>query len=49
MEEKQQENIFRKMVKFRSNWIEQIDNSFLSKDFKSNYKAIIDSRFNRLA
>ncbi len=34
LEEKQQENIFRKMEKHKSGWLELIDNSFLSDEFK---------------
>lgn len=45
---KQQENIFKKMEKSRAKWIEFIDISFLSTEFKSSYKNIIQDRFSRL-
>lgn len=49
LEEKQQENIFKKMEKHKSGWLELIDNSFLSDEFKHNYKALIDERFRRIS
>ena len=49
LEEKQQENIFKKMEKHKSGWLELIDNSFLSDEFKHNYKALIDGRFRRIS
>ncbi len=49
LEEKQQENIFRKMEKHKSGWLELIDNSFLSDKFKHSYKALIDERFRRIS
>jgi serine/threonine-protein kinase HipA len=48
LDEKQQENIFNKMKKSESKWMQQIDMSFLSDDFKEQYKAMIQDRFNRL-
>jgi serine/threonine-protein kinase HipA len=48
VEEKQQQNIFRKMEKALPKWIEFIDLSFLSEDFKVQYKSIIQERLNRL-
>lgn len=45
---KQQENIFRKMEKAKEKWMEFIDISFLSDDFKEKYKQLISERFNRL-
>ncbi len=48
IDEKQQENIFIKMQKSKSKWMERIDISFLSNEFKNHYKSIIDERFNRL-
>ena len=48
VEEKQQQNIFRKKEKALPKWIELIDKSFLSDAFKEQYKAIIQERFNRL-
>ena len=48
VEEKQQQNIFSKMGKALPKWIELIDKSFLSDEFKEQYKSIIQERFNRL-
>jgi len=48
LDEKQQENIFIKMEKAKSKWMEQIDISFLSYEFKEQYKAIVKDRFNQL-
>lgn len=45
---KQQENIFKKMEKSKDRWMEFIDISFLSNEFKSSYKNIIQDRFSRL-
>lgn len=49
LDEKQQENIFKKMEKHKSGWLELIDNSFLSNEFKNSYKALIDERFRRIS
>ncbi|MEI6575781.1 MAG: HipA domain-containing protein [Bacteroidota bacterium] len=43
--EKQQQNIFNKMLKSMPKWIEHIDNSFLNNDFKEGYKQIVSERF----
>ena len=48
LEIKQQENIFKKMERAKSKWIEFIDYSFLSEDFKEKYKHLIRERFARL-
>ncbi len=48
LDEKQQENIFNKMKKSESKWMQQIDMSFLSDDLKEQYKAMIQDRLNRL-
>ena len=48
LETKQQENIFKKMVKAKSNWLEFIDVSFLRDDMKAAYKNLIQNRFARL-
>jgi serine/threonine-protein kinase HipA len=48
VEEKQQENIFNKMLKARPKWHELIDNSFISDAFKEQYKVILTERMNRL-
>lgn len=48
VEEKQQQNIFNKMAKAKPKWLDAIDASFLSDDFKVQYKSIIQERLNRL-
>jgi serine/threonine-protein kinase HipA len=48
MEKKQQENIFNKMIKAAPQWQEQIDNSFMSNEFKKQYKSTIVERISRL-
>lgn len=48
VEEKQQQNIFKKMANAMPKWIEQIDLSFMTEDFKEKYKAIIHERMNRI-
>ncbi len=49
LDERQQANIFSKMEKSKLMWIEQIENSFLSDDFKGDFKKLIDERFLRLS
>jgi len=48
LDTKQQENIFRKMEKAKDKWMEFIDLSFISEDFKVLYKKLIAERFARL-
>ncbi len=48
LDEKQQENIFIKMEKAKSKWMEQINISFMTDDFKNQYKQIITERFERI-
>jgi serine/threonine-protein kinase HipA len=48
VDEKQQQNIFTKMEKARHKWIEQIDNSFLTEEFKKQYKQILIERLERI-
>lgn len=45
--EKQQENIFNKMAKALPKWQELIDRSFMSTEFKEQYKTILTERMNR--
>ncbi|CAM4197222.1 type II toxin-antitoxin system HipA family toxin [Cytophagaceae bacterium 50C-KIRBA] len=47
LDEKQQHNIFNKMIKALPKWVELIDKSFLSDEFKEQYKAIISDRIDR--
>ena len=49
LEPKQQENIVRKMEQAKDKWIKFIDISFLSDDFKEQYKQLIQERFSRIA
>jgi len=48
LDEKQQNNVVKKMEKAYPKWMEFIDISFLNDKFKSGYKEIIIERFNRL-
>jgi serine/threonine-protein kinase HipA len=48
VEEKQKENIFNKMEKALPKWLDLIAKSFLSDEFKVQYKSIIQERLNRL-
>lgn len=48
VDQKQQQNIFNKMVKAMPGWIKHVDISFLSEAFKTSYKNIIRERYERL-
>ena len=48
LEAKQQENIFNKMDKARAKWMDFIETSFMSNDFKVALKKLINQRFGRL-
>lgn len=48
LDTKQQANIFAKMEKVRNKWIDFIQISFLSVDFKEKYIQLINERFDRL-
>jgi serine/threonine-protein kinase HipA len=48
LDEKQQLNIFRKMDKARAKWMDFIDMSFLSNEYRIAYKELIADRFLRL-
>ena len=48
MEPKQQENLFKKMKNAKEKWMEFIEISFLSDDYKLRYKQLIQDRFARL-
>ena len=48
VEEKQQENIFKKMSNALPQWHELIDSSFMSEAYKAQYKNILTERMNRL-
>lgn len=48
VEEKQQRNIFNKMTKALPQWMEMIDRSFISADYKEQYKIILTERMKRV-
>jgi serine/threonine-protein kinase HipA len=48
LDEKQQQNIFRKMNGAVPKWMLMIDSSFLSTDYKHQYKCIIHERLSRI-
>jgi len=48
LDPKQQVNIFRKMEKARDKWMEFIDISFISDNFKEKYRRLILERMNRM-
>lgn len=48
VEAKQQQNIFNKMTKAMPKWLELVDLSFLSAEFKEQFKAILAERMGRL-
>jgi len=48
LEEKQQEMIFNKMAKAWPQWQELIDRSFMSVEFKEQYKSLLKERMNRI-
>jgi serine/threonine-protein kinase HipA len=44
LDEKQQANIFNKMIQAKLDWLKMIDVSFMSEDFKNQYKQLIHDR-----
>ena len=48
LDQKQQENIFRKMMNAKTGWMDFIGISFLSDDFKERLMNIIEQRFSRI-
>ena len=48
LETRQQENIFAKMESAKEMWLKKIEESFLSDEFKEQYRSILLARFNRL-
>jgi serine/threonine-protein kinase HipA len=48
IEEKQQENVFKKMEKALPKWLALIDRSFLREAFKEQYSNILRERMNRI-
>lgn len=49
LDNKQQENIFKKMERAKGKWMALIDICFLSDDFKEKYKQLIKERFTRMS
>ncbi|MDP3645431.1 MAG: HipA domain-containing protein [Bacteroidota bacterium] len=49
LDAKQQENIFKKMERAKDKWMEFIDISFLSDDFKVMYMELIQKRFSMIS
>lgn len=49
IDEKQRQNIFTKMENAKAKWMQHIDISFLSDEFKGLYKDIINERLNRIS
>jgi serine/threonine-protein kinase HipA len=49
LDPKQQENIFRKMQRAKQQWMEFVDISFISDEFKEGYKALLQERFMRIS
>lgn len=49
LDAKQQENIFKKMERAKDKWMEFVDISFLSNDFKEMYKHLIKERFTKMS
>ncbi|TPE43465.1 HipA domain-containing protein [Pontibacter mangrovi] len=48
LNERQQQNLFNKMVKAKAKWVSFIDTSFLSQENKEAYRAVMHERFSRL-
>jgi serine/threonine-protein kinase HipA len=48
LDQKQQDNIFKKMENARQPWLDFIDISFLSNEFKGSMKDLVHRQFNRL-
>jgi serine/threonine-protein kinase HipA len=48
LDQKQQENIFNKMIKSKDKWFHCIDKSFVSEEYKIQYKELIEKRFERI-
>ncbi len=49
LDEKQQENIFKKMGKSKAKWMDLVESSFLTNNFKKEYKNLIEERFGRIS
>jgi serine/threonine-protein kinase HipA len=49
LDDKQQDNIFKKMEKSKLQWMELIGNGFLTGEFRDRYRGLLESRFKRLS
>jgi serine/threonine-protein kinase HipA len=49
LDEKQQINILNKMIKAKQAWIERINISFLSEDFKKQYIELLNNQFGKIS
>ena len=48
IDQKQQQHMFNKIQKAHPKWIDLIDESFLTTEFKEQYKVIVNNRLNRI-
>jgi len=48
LDEKQQANIFKKMIKAKQAWMEMIEISFLSREFKDQYVDLLNTQFEKI-
>jgi len=48
LDAKQQDNIFKKMIHAKSAWIEMINRSFLTDEFKEQYTGLLEERMQRI-
>ena len=49
LDDKQQNNLFKKMSRAMPKWLDCIDRSFMTEEFKTQYKAILTERMKRLS
>jgi serine/threonine-protein kinase HipA len=49
LDKKQQDNIFKKMIKAKAAWIDKINVSFLSQDFKDQYEELLDRQLEKIS
>lgn len=49
LDDKQQENIFKKMLKALPAWVSMIENSFISNDFKAQYLDLIKEQLKKIS
>ena len=49
LDEKQQTNIFNKMIKVKQAWMDMINSSFINQDFKNKYIKMLNERLHRMS